>query len=163
MVGGSAQDLKPIDYLRGLGIHCWIRGVAQNPGTSIYRDRAGRPPVFSVMGEPAVRLFMIVVGRIEKRDKHVYVKESYAQASSLSSFTIRRSAFERPFGVNSGTPLRTCNGVLTIRDSRARREMTWPRVAPCSWAKRFAAVRRSSSRSKVVRIHPDYHITHHLW
>jgi hypothetical protein len=40
--------------------------------------------------------------------------------------------------------------------------MTRPSVAPCCRANCFAALRRSSSSSKVVRIQSQCTITHHL-
>src|SRR5450759_4583133 len=153
VVRGGAETSQAAGYFGGRRFHSGICRVTQDADTAIDGDRAGCPSVLSIPAKPAVRFFVVVVGRVEESHQDVHVKEGDAHASSRNSFTIRRSGFETPaFGTKSKAPLRTFRGARAASDCRASCEMSCPSVTPCCRANCLVVVRRSSSSSNVVRI-----------
>src|SRR6187455_2645632 len=114
----------------------------------------------TVIGEPVVRKLVVDVVGVEQSDEYVDVEQGPpVHTSSLRLFTrcmVGRGADPGRRG-RSGTPLRTRADGPACSALRTSSEMTRPAVVPRALASSFAALRMSSSRSRVVRIFWCYH------
>ncbi len=81
VVRRGAKASQAAGHFGGCRFHRPIGRVAQNANAAIRGDRAGCPTVFSVPAEPAVRVLVVDVGRIEQSHQHVHVKKGNAHAS----------------------------------------------------------------------------------
>src|ERR1039458_2845406 len=153
MVGYRAEVTQIAGHFGRSHFHRGIGRATQDADAAFDRYRAGSPTVLSVLVQPAVRDFVIDVGRVEEGHQNIHVEKGDPHSSSRNRFTNSRSGLGLPgIGVKSRIPLRYLGGALAASDWRASSEMTCPSVTPCCRASCFAVLTRSSSSSRVVRI-----------
>src|SRR5688572_7915932 len=153
MVPARAETSKAASYFIGRRFHGGISRVTQYADAAIYGNRTCGPAILSIPAEPAVRVLVVDVSRIEEGHQDIHVEKCDTHASSRKPFTIWRSGFGAPaLGTKSRTPLRSFTGATVARDCRASCEMTSPSVTPLCRANCLAVATKSSSSSTVVRI-----------
>ena len=73
MVRRGAKTSQAAGHFCGSRLHGGICRITQDADKAIYRYRACRPSVLSIPAEPTVRVFVIVVRRIEESHQDIHV------------------------------------------------------------------------------------------
>jgi len=81
LVRHGASVAQAAGYFGGPHFRRPIGRVAQNANAAIYGYWAGCPSVPSIPAEPAVRVFVVDMGRVEESHQDIYVKQGNAHAS----------------------------------------------------------------------------------